>query len=206
MTNEASLTPRRIGWEYHRRWTTLFATLALGVALGLTVAYSVSSFYGNTHRDLTASNRGASLRANRAIAVTPSQLSYYERSIGHNVYWLGPRAGFTYELTETAAHDTYLRYLPAGVAVGDPRPDYTVIGTYPAPNAYAAVRASAKDTGRTAQSVPYSGLASWSKQHPTSVYLAYPDLPYLIEIYNPAAATAHSLALSGALEPVRAGN
>lgn len=138
--------------------------------------------------------------------MTPTQLGYYEKSVGHNVYWLGPRTGFTYELTETAAHDTYLRYLPAGVAIGDRSPDYTVVGTYPAPNAYTAVQASASERGQTTRSVPHSGLASWSAAHPTSVYLTYPDLPYLIEVYNPMAATARSLALSGELEPVSAGN
>jgi hypothetical protein len=153
----------------------------------------------------TARSKGTGLVPGKAVAVTPTELSWYERSVGHDVYWLGPRTGFTYELTETAAHDTYLRYLPPGAAVGNHSPDYTVIGTYPATNAYAAVLADSRDSGQTTKSVSYSGLASWSARHPTSVYLAYPRLPYLIEIYDPVAATAHSLALSGALEPVRAG-
>jgi hypothetical protein len=141
----------------------------------------------------------------RPVAVTVTQLRWYERSVGHGVYWLGPRTGFTYELTETARHETYLRYLPAGVPVGSSSPDYTTIGTYPAANAYAAVLAGAKGTGRVTKSVSYAGVASWSVRHPTSVYLAYPRLPYLIEVYNPVPATAHSLAFSGDIQPVGTG-
>lgn len=141
----------------------------------------------------------------RPLAVTATQLRWYERSVGHGVYWLGPRSGFTYELTETARHDTYLRYLPASVPVDSSSPDYTTIGTYPAANAYAAVLAGAKGTGQVTRAVSYAGVASWSARHPTSVYLAYPRLPYLIEVYNPVPATARSLAFSGDIQPVGTG-
>jgi hypothetical protein len=204
MTNGEGVNPS-VGWERPGQRASLFTILAFGVALGLLIAYVVSNFHVITGGS-GPHNQGVNLQADKPVAVTPAQLSYYEKSVGHDVYWLGPRSGFVYELTETAAHDTYLRYLPAGVAVGSHPRDYTVIGTYPAPNAYVAVRASARDRGQATRPVPYSGLASWSARHPTSVYLAYPHLPYLVEIYNPLPATARSLALSGALEPVRAGS
>jgi hypothetical protein len=199
-----SVTPARTSRVRYGRRATLFAILAFGVALGLVGAYGIRNFHLLAPTS-SVSDRPTGLLPGRAVAVTPTQLSWYERSVGHMVYWLGPRAGFTYELTETAAHDTYLRYLPAGVPIGTRHPSYTVVGTYPAVNAYAAVGADAGDRGQVTRSVSYSGLASWSVRHPTSVYLAYPRLPYLIEIYNPVVATAHSLALSGALEPVRTG-
>jgi len=200
--NSRMSAPGLMDWARPVRLASLLATLGLGVALGLAAATGIRNLYVTKNNPTTAHNR---LLPGRAVAVTPAELSYYEKSIGHSVYWLGPRAGYTYELTETAAHDTYLRYLPAGAAVGSHSPDYTVIGTYPAGNAYAAVLAGARSGGQTTRPVSYSGVASWSVRHPTSVYLAYPNLPYLIEIYNPVAATARSLALSGALEPVRAG-
>jgi hypothetical protein len=199
-----SVTSGRMSRVRAGQRATLFAILAFGVALGLIGAYGIRNFHVMAHT-VSVRDRPAGLLPGKAVVVTPTQLSWYERSVGHDVYWLGPRAGFTYELTETAAHDTYLRYLPAGVPVGSRRPDYTAVGTYPAVNAYAALGADARDKGQVMKSVSYSGLASWSVRHPTSVYLAYPRLPYLIEIYNPVAATARSLALSGALEPVRAG-
>ena len=199
-----SVKPARARWVPLRQRATIFTILIFGVALGLFGAYGVSNFHLTTG-GASAHGRGVRLLPDRAVAVTQAQLSWYERSVGHDVYWLGPRAGITYELTETAAHDTYLRYLPAGVAVGSRSPDYTAIGTYPATNAYAAVLASAREKGRVTKPIADSGMASWSAGHPTSVYLAYPRLPYLIEVYNPVAATAHSLALSGVIQPVGTG-
>ena len=178
--------------------------MIFGVALGLLGAYGVDHFHLTTG-GASARDRGVRLLPGKAVAVTQAQLSWYERSVGHGVYWLGPRAGFTYELTETAAHDTYLRYLPGGAAVGSRSPDYTAIGTYPATNAYAAVLASAREKGRVTKPVANSGVASWSTGHSTSIYLAYPRLPYLIEVYDPVAATARSLALAGVIQPVDTG-
>ena len=58
-----------------------------------------------------------------------------------------PFAGFTYELTETSNHDSCIRYLPAGVAVGVKVAKYTTVGTYPAANAYTALLANVKNDG-----------------------------------------------------------
>jgi len=59
------------------------------------------------------------------------------------VYWAGAPSKDTYELTRTTDGRTDIRYLPPGVAVGDTRPDYLTVGTYPLTNAYALVRTTA---------------------------------------------------------------
>ena len=61
------------------------------------------------------------------------------------MYRLGPRTGFTYELRRLPNGQVYIRYLPEHVEVGDPRPDFETIGTYPAPNALAALEQSSGD-------------------------------------------------------------
>jgi hypothetical protein len=147
---------------------------------------------------------GGQLRPGQPVAATVAQLTYYETSVNHPVYWIGPYRGYTYELTETATHNTYIRYLPAGVSVGDPRPQSTTVGTYPTPDAYRTLSAQAKDKGMTEKPVPYDGIAVWSAAHPHNVYLAYPKLEFLIEVYDPSPAHAQAIALSGEMEPVRA--
>ena len=65
------------------------------------------------------------------------------------IYWSGPRPNYTYELTLAPnAQRVYLRYLPPGVPLGSPRPDYLSIGTYSVRGAAAALRARAGRTGR----------------------------------------------------------
>ncbi len=64
-------------------------------------------------------------------AVSTSALGSWVATVGHPVYWAGPEHGYTYELTHTTDGRIYIRYLPAGVAVGSSAPDYLTVGTYP---------------------------------------------------------------------------
>src|SRR3954470_11056586 len=68
-------------------------------------------------------------------ASTPQDLRSFAQTVDIPVYWAGTRPGVTYELTETPRCNVYIRYLPRGVEVGNRRPDYTTIGTYPYKNA-----------------------------------------------------------------------
>jgi hypothetical protein len=151
----------------------------------------------------TSTNGNGRLIAGKPVAATQSQLLYYQNSVKHPVYWIGPFTGFSYELTETSNGDSYIRYLPAGVAVGGGEGDYTIIGTYPAANAYPALLKNIKTGNWTSHAVTYKGVAAWTSTHPHSVYLAYPKLSYLIEIYDPSPVNARKIALSGELEPIR---
>src|ERR1039458_2625879 len=80
----------------------------------------------------------------KPAAATATQLVAYQTQVKHPVYWLGPYKGFTYELTETTNGNSYVRYLPPGIKVGNTKANWTVVGTYPSANAYAAVLANIK--------------------------------------------------------------
>jgi hypothetical protein len=62
----------------------------------------------------------------------------------------------------------------------------------------------ATQKGWRSRLISYKGIAVWNTQRATSVYLAYPKLSYLIEVFDPSAANALKVALSGEMEPVRA--
>jgi hypothetical protein len=135
-------------------------------------------------------------------AATVQQLRLLESTVGHPVYWVGPEPATTYELTETSAGRIYVRYLPSGVQVGDPKP-HTTVGTYPLRNPLAAVKAIAAQTGGRTVSIARGGLAAVDGNHPTSVYVAFPGSSYQIEVFNPSAARARALVSSGLVVPVR---
>ena len=77
------------------------------------------------------------------VAASASDLRELPNSVGHVVYWAGPKASLTYELTRTSRGYVYIRYLPRGVEVGDKRPQFLTVATYPKPDAFASVQKAA---------------------------------------------------------------
>ena len=55
----------------------------------------------------------------------------------------------------------------------------------------------------TSRAIAGGGLVVWSQTLPTSVYVAFPGVPQLVEVYAPDADQARRLALSGNVRPVR---
>jgi hypothetical protein len=134
-------------------------------------------------------------------AVSQDDLVALAGAEGMPVYWAGPIAGRELELT-TSADGTFVRYLPPGARAGDARLALTV-ATYAVADAFATAEARAKGEGMIARETRNGGLAVWSREQPTSVYVAFAGVPQLVEVYAPDAAEARALALSGRIRPVR---
>lgn len=139
-----------------------------------------------------------------AAGVSAGQLAALGNTVGHPVYWAGPVASDTYELSQTKDGRIYIRYLPQGVNVGDSRPNFLTVGTYPQSNAYATLKATARAQGVATVTVTGGGLAFQDKKHPTSVYLAYPGSRYQIEVYDPSGDRARQLVVAGKIAPLAA--
>jgi hypothetical protein len=138
-----------------------------------------------------------------AAAASVQSLKQLPGAVGHQVYWAGTKRGYTYELTQTKGGEVYIRYLPSGAQVGDDRPNFLTVGTYPHPNAFNTVTKASKRKSEFTAKIPRGGLAVASQQRPTSVYFAYPGSDYLIEVFDPSAARARNLVVSGKIHPVR---
>jgi hypothetical protein len=96
----------------------------------------------------------------------------------------------------------FVRYLPDGVRVGDPRPRFLTVATYPRKSAFADLNQAFKAAGATSRKLPAGGLAV-NKPGSSSVYFSYPDTSYQVEVYAPSPAVARSLVLNGQVVPVR---
>jgi hypothetical protein len=131
-----------------------------------------------------------------------TELREFAASARHPVYWAGPRAGQTYEVTRTSDGRVYVRYLPEGVKVGDPRPQFLTVGTYPREQAFAELKRAAKVPGAASRTLPQGGLAVVSRGS-SSVYFGYPDAGYQVEVYAPSRGSARSLVFSGQVVPIR---
>lgn len=133
-----------------------------------------------------------------ARSVSATQIADLAKSVGHPVFWLGPTAGTTYELSRSANGSIFVRYLPADVAVGS-TDAYMTVATYTFSGAYAALQKVAAEPASTQLEVAKGGLAVVSSRHPESVHVAYPGLDYEVEVYDPAPGAALSLVRNGKL-------
>jgi len=138
-----------------------------------------------------------------SLAVSVKQLKALALELGHPIYWAGRRSDTSYELTRTRDGSVYVRYLPHGVSAGDRRVSSLTIGTYPQKHALEILRATAARNRTPAMRLDNGGLAFVDKMHPTSVYLAYPQLDLQLEVYDPAPGRARQLVASGQIAPVR---
>jgi len=139
-----------------------------------------------------------------AAETSPKQLRSFAAAQGHAVYWAGTLPGRKLELTENRRGDVFVRYLPAGTPLGDRRPEFTTVATYPLKvGAYDVATGATKKKGMVSKKARGGGIAVWSRQRPTSVYLAYPTSNLLVEVYDPSDKRAQRLALSGEVKPVR---
>jgi hypothetical protein len=138
-----------------------------------------------------------------ATIVTQAQLERVASQVDHPVYWAGPLAGYSYELTTISNGRFYVRYLPEGVSAGDPRPNFMVVGTYTQKDSYDALKRAAKGGGGVTQGIDGGGIALFSSRAPTSVYFTYPDANYQVEVYNPSDDHARKLVLGGKITPIK---
>jgi hypothetical protein len=134
--------------------------------------------------------------------VSQAQLEQFAGSVDYPVYWAGPKPGYSYELTAGSGR-VWVRYLPAGVKAGDPRPDFLVVGTYKQSNSYADLRRAAKQAGSVSAQISDGGLLVYNSARPTSVYFSYPGVKYQVEVYAPSPHSARSLVAAGKATPVR---
>jgi hypothetical protein len=174
---------------------TAYVRLGALVALGLT-AFFVGWLVMNRGDDSAPAASGAT-------AKSESELHSFAEAVSHPVYWAGPKDGHTYEVTRTTDGRVYVRYLPEGTQVGDPRARFLTIGTYPRAGAWAELKRAARADGAVSLKLERDGLAVFSDARPTSVYFGYPDAKYQVEVFHPSASEARRLALAGQVVPVR---
>lgn len=137
-----------------------------------------------------------------AKIVSSEELEELAASAGHAVYWAGPVSGKEMEASETDEGDFQVRYLDEGTEAGGGGAGVLTIGSYPLPDPIAAVEGFAGRKGSITRSSPDGREVVTSTEKPTSVYFASSDGSVQVEVYDPDAQEAMSLALSAKVRPV----
>jgi hypothetical protein len=145
----------------------------------------------------TAQSSSAGPPLSRAGLISVAQ------ALGRPVYWVGPRSEAGYEFTSTPAGRSFVRYLPADVRTGDPRPDFLTVATYPVSDPVAAVRRAGREDGARTVRLPGGGVAVATSANPTSAYYARPGWNAQIEVFDPEPGEAMKLVLEERVQPVR---
>lgn len=179
------------------RWLPLAVVGAI-VVVGLLVFLLTSG--GD---DETSGGDTPALKTGVPTALTESQLRAFGRAQAVPVYWAGPQANRRYEVTRTADGRIYIRYLTPKGAVGSPQTRFLTVGTYPGSNAYGALRTVGRRKGSLQVRTQSGALVVWATANPKSVYFAFPQTSFQVEVYSPARGRARSLVLGGQVSRVR---
>jgi len=186
--------PRDTGW----------ARLS-SVRIGAVVAIALAAVLVRGNDDSSSSSNATTTETAKPIgpvAATPAALRSVSAKAKRPIYWVGPRSGQTYELTRTASGRVYVRYLPPGAKIGNRRADYTIVGTYPTPNALNVLQDLAKQPNEKSVPAPGGGIAVYATNAPTNVYVAFPGSDEQIEVFDPSAKRALRLVKTGRVAPV----
>lgn len=169
----------------------LGAVIALAVVAGV-ITWVVAS------RDSSPSTAGPVASSVEPVALNASGLRTLALTVGEPIYWAGARAGYLYELSRTDNGNVFIRYLPPGVEAGAKGAKYLIVATYPFSDAFAALE---KVAGGRGVQVPGGGLALVDEKYPKSVHLAFPNVNYQVEVFDPSPKRALAVATSGQVRP-----
>jgi hypothetical protein len=172
----------------------VIAILAIaGIVLWLVLG--TSSKQKNTSTAPTTSRIGP-------VLMRASQLKAESKTLGTPIYWAGTQKGTQYEFTRTTNGYLYVRYLPKGLHEGANGTSFLIISTYPFPGAYEGLKKAAK--GRQ---LPGSDGSIYyvNPAYKKSVLMAWPNVDYQVEVYDPNPTVAATIASTGQVVPVRRG-
>lgn len=112
------------------------------------------------------------------------------------VFWAGPQDGVKYTLVATSPGVAFVRYLPGGVGVDDTKTAFRAVGTYTQKNAFTVNKNAGNLTGNTGFINSDGNAVFYAKSRPTNVYIGIKGKDIQVEVYDPVANQALSLALA----------
>jgi hypothetical protein len=179
-----------------RRRLRLGAIIAVGIAIAF-IAWLILKDGDDNKSNESAGGGGP-------VAASVADLRGLPTQVGHPVYWAGARSNetATYELSRTSNGNIYIRYLPRGVGVGVPKPDYLTVGTYPFKNPVKALKRLSKKPNTVTRQLKGGGLAVANQPGAQNAYFAFPGEDVQVEVFHPTPGRALQLTTSGRIVPV----
>jgi hypothetical protein len=173
--------------------------VAIGIVAGAVVVTIAAVFvFGKHHHP---SSPASTVKSITPTLFTASALESLAGQLNQPIYWIGPVEGDRYEVTRTAGNDIYVRYLPLGVDAGSRQGRYLLVATYPLYRALTSLKATAFGHALRVKGAR-GAIAVVETGKRTNVRVAFPNIDYQVEVFDPSPKKAKALATSGALTPV----
>jgi hypothetical protein len=195
--------PQSTGSSASNQSVRIAALVVVGLIIVGVVLYLILSHNSTKkhHKGKGGGSAAALVTRIAPVLKTQKQLIAMGPALAQPVYWAGPQTGHRAEFTRLPNDRIYIRYLPKGTAAGSNEtvPNYLVVSTYPFPQAYKRLKKGTHESGTIAP----SGAYVWQrKSDPRSVLIAWQNVPYEVEVFDPSSTLSKHLALSGAIKPV----
>jgi hypothetical protein len=136
------------------------------------------------------------------IEATGKNLRAIARKLSYPVYWAGPIQNRKVELSQTSVGNVFVRYLPNSAPLGDKRPLWLTVGTYPISGAFEATKNAGRQPGTTVRRLPDGGVVV-SGANSTSAYFSYPGSRVQVEVFSPAPGRALRMVAGGRIRAIR---
>lgn len=180
--------------------------LTFAVTWALTSSRAVSVTFVNPKASSQASAAASPTSSASVNPVSSGQVRLSEAGLrsavkasGGTIYWAGAMPGAMYTFNHLSSGQNFVRYLPNGQGLADVQQNYRVIATYQDAKAFATMQEAGKLATGVSTTNPDGSLVYYSKATPTHVYLAYKNLPFQIEIFDPAPGASLKLATTPGL-------
>lgn len=204
-----------LGFYVHhtrRRYFTILASVAVVSALlSFAITWAIASSrpvkvtFSLPPTQSTTSSPTPTVNSNSTgqTALTADQLRAEVKNVGGSIFWAGAQAGALYTFNHITSGQDYIRYLPNGQGLSDKTQNYRVIATYKEATAYATILAAGKKKTGVGLINPDGSVIYYANATPTHVYMAFKNLPYQIEIFDPVPGASLKLATTpGAIASV----
>jgi hypothetical protein len=165
-----------------------YALIAVS-AVAITVALGAIAF----HHHNQSIWRGDAIAGK--VALTQNQLESLVAEESITAYWAGPRPGYLYSIDTTSKDRVFLQYIQANKNSSNVVANSRVIATYFTKDGFARTVAAATQPGNTGFRNPNGSVVFYDKNRNTDIYLAFPGREVQIEIFDPLAGQALSLAV-----------
>jgi hypothetical protein len=128
------------------------------------------------------------------VCLTEKELKNLVSEQKLTAYWSGPIGGATYSINANQSGQVFIRYIEKGQKCDSQTREYRVIATYSQAGAFESTKAAGNQANGVSLANTDGSIVYFNKESPTNVYLAYPEIEYQIEIFDPDPKKAVTLA------------
>jgi hypothetical protein len=178
--------------------------IAILVVIGALVALGLFLYFRNNDSKKHNAKGTSGPKVHLVKGIGPvlqneTQLATRPLTLAQPIYWAGAKKGYKYEFWRLRNRRIFVRYLPNGTPAGANGKKYLIVATYPFPDAYNRLKKLSKSKGTTK-----NGAYIWVRpgSDGKSILMAWPQVPYEVEVYDHNPQKAASVAESGDVGPV----